>query len=195
MAEFDGYEAVLGGGSGGLGSEGGGVGRVGGEGTFCVAFQKAGRAMQWCTAVQEKLLAAKWPPGILSHSAAREEKDGSGEVIYKGLRVRMGISYGSVKGIKDSLSHRTEYIGPSVALGARVCGAATGGQILLAGEMYERVRKKKALTKAGEFSRWGRLPRGEYSEVANELEFVYEYKPATLKARAFGNTYILYETT
>jgi len=51
--------------------------------------------VDWCIAVQTKLLTADWPEGILNHSAACERLDEEEDtVIMRGLRVRMGIHAG-----------------------------------------------------------------------------------------------------
>ena len=62
MEEFGGYEVAL------MLDQG----AIGGEGSFCVAFQKPGKAINWCAAVQDRLLKAKWPSVLLDHDAAAE---------------------------------------------------------------------------------------------------------------------------
>jgi hypothetical protein len=44
-----------------------------GEGSFCMAFADPVDALEWCMDVQQVLLTAEWPEGILEHPGAAEE--------------------------------------------------------------------------------------------------------------------------
>jgi hypothetical protein len=66
-----------------------------GEGSFCMAFQRTSDALEWCMAVHQALLKAEWPEALLDHPGAAEEwGDVDDRILYRGLRVRMGIHVG-----------------------------------------------------------------------------------------------------
>jgi hypothetical protein len=52
-------------------------------------------------------------------------------VIYRGLRVRMGVHAGLVRGTVDALTRRIEYTGPVVSTAARITALALGGHVVL----------------------------------------------------------------
>ncbi len=47
--------------------------RNSGEGSFCMAFQRAVDALAWCSEVQQALLKVEWPEALLEHPGAAEE--------------------------------------------------------------------------------------------------------------------------
>jgi len=47
--------------------------RNSGEGSFCMAFQQADDALEWCIDVQQELLRVEWPAELLAHPGAAEE--------------------------------------------------------------------------------------------------------------------------
>ncbi|KAL6047965.1 Serine/threonine protein kinase, catalytic domain containing protein, variant 2 [Balamuthia mandrillaris] len=173
LREFHGYEVAL------LQE-----GATGGEGSFCLAFQDAVDAVSWCAAVQERLLKADWPEKLLEHPHAAEETSGADdEVVFRGLRVRMGLHYGEPRMGKDPMTRRIEYIGPVVNKAARITTIAHGGQVVVS-ENFFTITKGKAdvkgvatLTKLGKFD----LAAGQ-----GESEVLYELRPNALSARFFG---------
>jgi hypothetical protein len=61
-----------------------------GEGSFCMAFAETADALEWCMAVQRKLLQLPWPDGLLAHpGAAEEEHEGSALPPPRSLNARM----------------------------------------------------------------------------------------------------------
>ena len=130
--------------------------RNSGEGSFCMAFQTAADAVAWCCDVQKALLAVDWPGALLEHPGAAEEWGDTDDrypqiprhipcmlrhvltsfgddcrVLFKGLRVRMGIHVGTPKTVRDPMTRRVEYIGPVVNAAARITAMTHGGQILM----------------------------------------------------------------
>ncbi|PVZ97966.1 hypothetical protein BB558_006049 [Smittium angustum] len=61
------------------------------------------------------------------------------KLIYRGLRVRMGIHLGTPVCEEDPITRRMDYFGPMVNRAARVSGAADGGQIFVSKEVAEEV--------------------------------------------------------
>lgn len=72
---------------------------------FMIAFSNTIKAVRWCVQTQEKLLQANWPQELYSHpDSAIEEKNGI--LIWKGLRVRMGIHCGNPSCEPDPVTGR-----------------------------------------------------------------------------------------
>lgn len=63
-----------------------------------------------------------------------------GELIYRGLSVRMGLHWGAPICEQDPVNHRMDYLGPMVNRAARVSGVAEGGQITASADAVEVLR-------------------------------------------------------
>jgi class 3 adenylate cyclase len=50
-------------------------------------------------------------------------------LMFKGLRVRMGVHVGNPRVIRDPKTRRVEYIGPVVNAAARITAITHGGQV------------------------------------------------------------------
>ncbi|KAJ1680428.1 cysteinyl-tRNA synthetase [Spiromyces aspiralis] len=77
-----------------------------------------------------------------SLSAASPEDtsaDDTPVLIYRGLRVRMGIHFGTPVCEEDPVTRRMDYFGPMVNRTARISGAADGGQIFLSQDVIDEV--------------------------------------------------------
>ena len=74
-----------------------------------------------------------WPVELSKHPDAAIEPHPSlkGQVLYRGLRVRMGVHYGEPRAERDPITTRMDYFGPMVNRSARVEGATHGGQIIV----------------------------------------------------------------
>ncbi len=104
-----------------------------GEGTFCFAFEDPRSAIEWAIQVQIALLKVDWPQVrtscvchyfddccnrfclekalLKSAYGAEELADNFETVLFRGLRVRMGIHSGRPRVEKDSFSRRAHYSG------------------------------------------------------------------------------------
>jgi class 3 adenylate cyclase len=158
LGDYGGYEVVSmsSGQRKGQGASGGNAG--GGEGSFCVAFQDTSKALEWCMTVQEHLMQVDWPKGLLQHPAAAEEwGDTDDRLIFRGLRVRMGVHVGEPRKLFNAMSRRAEYVGPTVNTAARITTMAHGGQILVSEAAHAKIKgtplakEKKRLTPLGKF--------------------------------------------
>lgn len=105
---------------------------------FMLAFSDPINALNFCISVQLALLQVKWPDQLLTHPAAKEEWSEQGVLLYRGLRVRMGVHYGDPKPHLDRVSSKTEYVGPVANSSVAIAAHAVGGQILMSGEVYGR---------------------------------------------------------
>ncbi len=104
--------------------------RNSGEGSFCIAFQHTTNALEWCSEVQQELIKSEWPKALLEHPGAAEEwGDTDNRVLFKGLRVRMGVHVGTPKLVRDAMSRKIEYMGPCVNIAARITALTHGGQV------------------------------------------------------------------
>ncbi|OMJ07784.1 Adenylate cyclase [Smittium culicis] len=61
------------------------------------------------------------------------------KLIYRGLRIRMGIHVGTPLCEEDPITSRMDYFGPMVNRAARVSGVADGGQIYVSNDVAEEV--------------------------------------------------------
>ena len=96
---------------------------------FMVAFPAVTSALLWCFTIQRDLLTIAWPEEILDTVTGQEVMDDEGQIIYRGVSVRMGIHWGSPVCEKDPVTKRMDYFGPMVNRAARISGEADGGQI------------------------------------------------------------------
>jgi adenylate cyclase len=110
---------------------------------FMVAFQSVSAALLWCLTVQMRLLEESWPREILECAEGRERRArGSGEVVARGLSVRMGIHCGTPICELDITTHRMDYYGPMVNRSARVMASAAGGQIMVTADVAAEIRAR-----------------------------------------------------
>ncbi|KAI3405477.2 hypothetical protein KGF56_001724 [Candida oxycetoniae] len=110
---------------------------------FMVAFPSPTSALLWCFNVQQNLLTADWPTEILETDQCCEVTDGKGNIIYRGLSVRMGTHWGSPVCEPDIVTGRMDYFGPMVNRASRVSAIADGGQIAVSSDFLAEM---KALT-------------------------------------------------
>eukprot|EP01012_Entosiphon_sulcatum_P003727 TRINITY_DN11299_c0_g1_i2.p1 TRINITY_DN11299_c0_g1~~TRINITY_DN11299_c0_g1_i2.p1 ORF type:complete len:931 (+),score=146.26 TRINITY_DN11299_c0_g1_i2:21-2813(+) len=105
---------------------------------FMVSFQSPVDAVNWCLAMQTKLLEADWPQDVHKHPSANVEQHGQG-FLWRGLRVRMGCHIGSPTCEKDPKSGRMDYFGRMVNKAARVGGLGKGGQIVISDDVLRSI--------------------------------------------------------
>lgn len=96
---------------------------------FMCSFPTVTSALLWCFECQQLLLELEWPQEILETVHCREKHDSDGNLIYRGLSVRMGIHWGRPVCEADPITRRMDYFGPMVNKSARVSAVADGGQI------------------------------------------------------------------
>lgn len=97
--------------------------------SFMVSFPTPTSALLWCFNVQNQLLTEDWPTEILETNECCEMTDSSGNVLFRGLSVRMGIHWGSPVCELDMVTRRMDYFGPMVNRASRIESSADGGQI------------------------------------------------------------------
>ncbi|WEJ92763.1 cysteinyl-tRNA synthetase [Yamadazyma tenuis] len=106
---------------------------------FIVSFPSPTSALLWCFNVQQQLLTADWPVEILETDQCFEVTDNSGNIIYRGLSVRMGIHWGSPVCELDVVTRRMDYFGPIVNRTSRISALADGGQICISSDFLDEI--------------------------------------------------------
>ncbi|KAF2173730.1 hypothetical protein M409DRAFT_16004 [Zasmidium cellare ATCC 36951] len=108
---------------------------------FMVAFPTVTSALLWCFTIQSQLLEVQWPQEILNSVHGEEMQDADGNVIFRGLSVRMGIHWGRPVCEIDPVTKRMDYFGPMVNRAARIESVADGGQICVSSDFIQEVQR------------------------------------------------------
>jgi len=103
--------------------------------SFMIAVKGADTAVRVCNDIQSELLAEKWPAEILDSSYACTKFEDK-NLVFKGLRVRMGIDFGNPNVVFDEVSKGFDYYGDIPNIASRVEGIAYGGQTLITKNVY-----------------------------------------------------------
>ncbi|EOD44086.1 putative adenylate cyclase protein [Neofusicoccum parvum UCRNP2] len=108
---------------------------------FMVAFSTVTSALLWCFTIQSQLLDVQWPQEILSSVNGQEVADADGNVIFRGLSVRMGIHWGTPVCEVDPVTKRMDYFGPMVNRASRISSVADGGQITVSSDFIAEIQR------------------------------------------------------
>lgn len=113
---------------------------------FIVAFPEITTALQWCFAVQTNLLSADWPAEILeSEHGSEVYHPERGDLLHRGLSVRMGCHYGNPVCEVDPITRRMDYFGPMMNRTSRISAVADGGQITISSDVEGELRNLESL--------------------------------------------------
>ncbi|KAI9688825.1 MAG: cysteinyl-tRNA synthetase [Bathelium mastoideum] len=107
---------------------------------FMVAFPTVTSALLWCFTIQSQLLEVQWPQEILSSVNGQEVLDGDGNVVFRGLSVRMGVHWGQPVCEVDPVTKRMDYFGPMVNRASRISSVADGGQITVSSDFIAEIQ-------------------------------------------------------
>ncbi|KAI6021551.1 hypothetical protein BKA83DRAFT_4283648 [Pisolithus microcarpus] len=121
---------------------------------FMCSFPTTLAALWWCLTIQMQLLHEPWPLEILECDEGREVYDSEGNLIARGLSVRMGLHCGTPVCEPDPITNRMDYFGPMVIRASRLSGLAGGGQIMCSADVVREINAR--ITETG--------PDTEYSE-------------------------------
>ncbi|KAH0828086.1 hypothetical protein J3R83DRAFT_3743 [Lanmaoa asiatica] len=121
---------------------------------FMCSFPTTLAALWWSLTVQIQLMHEPWPLEILECEEGKEVWDAQGNLIARGLSVRMGIHCGTPVCEPDPITDRMDYFGPMVIRAARISGSAAGGQIMCSADVVREINAR--ITETG--------PDTEYSE-------------------------------
>ncbi|KAL3159976.1 hypothetical protein ABBQ38_010364 [Trebouxia sp. C0009 RCD-2024] len=125
---------------------------------FIVAFHDPADAVAWCMATQQALLTAPWPTELIGHhrscirtstktidSAERAVHLAASDVLFRGLRVRMGIGTGLIEKMQvHELTKRREYMGAVMDLAKAVSECPSGGQIVCCSATFASILDQQA---------------------------------------------------
>lgn len=109
---------------------------------FMCSFPTTLAAMWWCLTVQVQLLRESWPLEILECDEGKEVYDEHGQLLARGLSVRMGVHCGTPVCEPDPITGRMDYFGPMVIRAARISGIALGGQIKCSADVVRELNAK-----------------------------------------------------
>jgi adenylate cyclase len=98
--------------------------------SFMVSFQNVLSALLWCFNCQILLLQQEWPRELLDAHDGKVVLDSEGNIVQRGLRVRMGVHWGAPACERDPITRRMDYYGPMVNRAARINASADGGQLM-----------------------------------------------------------------
>ncbi|WWC91945.1 uncharacterized protein L201_006897 [Kwoniella dendrophila CBS 6074] len=107
--------------------------------SFMVSFQSVTAALLWCFNCQIGLLSQEWPRELLEAQDGKIIYDSKGTLIQRGLRVRMGVHWGSPECERDPITRRMDYYGPMVNRAARINASADGGQLMASGDVISEI--------------------------------------------------------
>ena len=108
---------------------------------FMVSFPTATSALLWCFSVQTHLLNVAWPSEVLNSVHGEEVLDADGNIIFRGLSVRMGIHWGVPVCEPDPITRRMDYFGPMVNRASRISSVADGGQITASSDFIGEIHR------------------------------------------------------
>ncbi|KAF5835292.1 hypothetical protein DUNSADRAFT_7617 [Dunaliella salina] len=97
---------------------------------YMVAFEKPQVALEWCLCVQECLLWQDWSPVVLKYDRFKEEKSTSGRLLFRGPRLKMGVTEGRPRSIHPDHLGRADYYGTHINNAARYMDAAAHGGMI-----------------------------------------------------------------
>ncbi|CAI5713958.1 unnamed protein product [Hyaloperonospora brassicae] len=110
--------------------------------SFQLAFHTIREAVAYCLDVQLQLLAAPWPKDLHGLVAATKKLRVGHRVVFRGLRVRMGVhdamgSDGHLHQSPHAVTGKTVYTGAAEVLAAEVSDVGAGGQIVITRRIAE----------------------------------------------------------
>ncbi|KAG6855458.1 hypothetical protein H0H87_002500 [Tephrocybe sp. NHM501043] len=92
-----------------------------------------------CLSVQSELLHVSWPLEIPECKDGKPIYDTSGNLIARGISIRMGIHCGTPSPEPDPITNRMDYFGSMVNRSACICGNAGGGEIMCSAEIFREL--------------------------------------------------------
>jgi class 3 adenylate cyclase len=106
--------------------------------SFFSAFSSPITALNFALEVQLKFLTLPWPKSISTFEECKKESGKNG-IIFKGLRIKIGINFGEFEFKDEKNSERKDYKGPAVDLASALVSKAVGGMILVTSEFWNLI--------------------------------------------------------
>eukprot|EP01062_Namystynia_karyoxenos_P077626 TRINITY_DN7849_c0_g1_i2.p1 TRINITY_DN7849_c0_g1~~TRINITY_DN7849_c0_g1_i2.p1 ORF type:complete len:1236 (+),score=344.66 TRINITY_DN7849_c0_g1_i2:80-3709(+) len=127
--------------------------------SFMGAWADPAGAVRFGVQVQEQLLDADWPeePSFaMVHDKWATQVDQAGRLLWNGITVRIGISWGQVMEEVNPMTLRLDYRGPVVNLAARLESSAPHGSVHVSGGLYDELSGDQRLSNI-EFTALGQV--------------------------------------
>jgi len=106
--------------------------------SFMITVEGADNGVRVCNDIQSELLVAPWPAAILDTADACVKFEDN-KLVFKGLRIRIGVETGTPQVVYDEVSKGYDYYGDVPNTAARVESIAQGGQTLITKAVYDQL--------------------------------------------------------
>ena len=134
--------------------------------SFMVSFQTVPAALLWAFNCQIGLLQQEWPRELLEAHDGKIVYDFEGNLVQRGLRVRMGVHWGMPQCERDPITRRMDYYGPMVNRAARINASADGGQLMASQDVINEVQALREYIDTLDEDGMSQLPPEMKREVA-----------------------------
>ncbi|EFC37436.1 predicted protein [Naegleria gruberi] len=109
---------------------------------FYVVFKDPLDGIDWAMSCQHELMSIAWPSELLQMYDCRTEfNNETKEIVWNGIRVRMGLHFGYAEKIFDKVVNRPDYFGNTINAAARIEASTQGGQVLISEDMFSELWK------------------------------------------------------
>lgn len=153
--------------------------------SFTAAFSTMDDAVNFCIAVQISLLRIEWPDKLLAEYICAPVYEDGGNLLWKGLRVKMSICSGVPNCNVDPSSGRMTYFGPVVEKLERMLAMSHEGSLLIDGGVADLLDKKHpALIQAVSTRKIGDVK----GSARSKKEDVYQLMISSLSGRYSKHT-------
>jgi len=104
------------------------------DGALNAAFPTTERALNFAATAQRRLMDSEAAKAVAHLPECEEVLAEDGTLLFRGLRVKMGLTFGVPQGKRPSAIGRADYQGPMLSTAAACVTVASPGQVLLGGE-------------------------------------------------------------
>eukprot|EP00818_Percolomonas_sp_WS_P008387 CAMPEP_0117454410 /NCGR_PEP_ID=MMETSP0759-20121206/10782_1 /TAXON_ID=63605 /ORGANISM="Percolomonas cosmopolitus, Strain WS" /LENGTH=1482 /DNA_ID=CAMNT_0005247587 /DNA_START=160 /DNA_END=4604 /DNA_ORIENTATION=- len=107
---------------------------------YLLAYSNIEKAVECAMRIQLELLEADWPEALLQHEDGKEVRDENGNILFRGLRVRVGVHAGTPIHAVDPYTGLSDYFGEVTNVTSSVEGTAKfGGQVAVSQPVWEHI--------------------------------------------------------
>lgn len=144
--------------------------------SFMVSFQTVTAALLWAFNCQIGLLQQEWPRELLEANDGKIVHDSEGNLVQRGLRVRMGVHWGAPSCERDPITRRMDYYGPMVNRAARINASADGGQLMASQDVINEIQLLRDELDTMDEAELSDMPSAMKREVAELKRIGFEVK-------------------
>ena len=131
---------------------------------FMIAFPTATAAARFGLDVQERLLDVEWPTAILKSPSGKETTDEHGQVLFRGLCLRISAHWGAPVCRWNDVIERMDYLGPMVNRAARFIEVTESGQVVVSEDFLLQLQSELKSVKEEEGQEDKRQVDGEQGQ-------------------------------